>query len=158
MDILDGVLACRLLNIANFPSEQKQLANATDSKMGYNIAKMDYNNRPRKVFTNKAGDLLPKSNLSEEYIKIQTSNEVYYSNKHCYHKLSQRGRLLGNFNKISDNKYKEFNDKYKEFKNCEKKQNLINSRGEFSRCNYYDSKFQRENRCPDLPEQPDKNL
>ena len=70
MDILDGVLACRLLNIANFPGEQKQLANATDSKMGYNIAKMDYNNRPRKVFTNKAGDLLPKSNLSEEYIKI----------------------------------------------------------------------------------------
>lgn len=48
MDSLDGVLACRLLNIANFPSEQKQLANATDSKMGYNIAKMDYNNRPKR--------------------------------------------------------------------------------------------------------------
>ena len=59
------------------------------SKMDYNITKMDYNNQLRRIFTGKAGALLLNSNLSKGNIKVETSNDAYYSNE--YNKLSYRG-------------------------------------------------------------------
>ena len=48
MEILDGILAYRLLISANLHNEQKQLVKATVSKMDYQIMK----DQPKKVFTN----------------------------------------------------------------------------------------------------------
>lgn len=69
--------------------------------------------------------------------------------KNLYNKLSYRGIGCDDFDKISNNKQKEF-------KNREKKQSPINSLGEISRCNCCSSKFHWANNCPDIPEQVDR--
>ena len=46
-EILDGVLAYKLLNSANLTNEQKELVKATGSKMDYEIMK----DQLKKVFT-----------------------------------------------------------------------------------------------------------
>ena len=56
-----------------------------------------------KVFTNNAGNLLPKNNLSEENIKVKASDDVYYAKE--YNKSSHREEGGGNFIKISNNKH-----------------------------------------------------
>ena len=45
-------------------------------------------NQPRTVFTNNAGDLIPKNDLREEKVKTKASNNVYYAME--YNKLSYR--------------------------------------------------------------------
>ena len=50
MEILDGVLAYRLLNSANLTIEQKQLVKATVNKMDYTVMK----DQLKKVFTTVA--------------------------------------------------------------------------------------------------------
>ena len=95
MEILHAALSYKLLNSASLPKEQKQMIKASVSKMDYNIMK----DQLRKVFTNNADDLLPKNDLSEEKIKVEASNDVYYA-KEC-NKSSYRGRGRCNFNKIN---------------------------------------------------------
>ena len=94
-----GILAYSLLNSARLSREKKQLVKATISKMDHNTMK----NQLRKVFTNNAGNLLPKNNLSEENIKVKASDDVYYAKE--YNKSSHREEGGGNFIKISNNKH-----------------------------------------------------
>ena len=44
--------------------------------------------QPRIVFTNNAGDLIPKNGLREEKVKVKASNNVYCAME--YNKLSYR--------------------------------------------------------------------
>ena len=71
------LLASRLFNSADLFRQQKQLVKATVSKVDQNIMR----GKLRKVFTNNAGDLLPKNALGEEKNRVEACNDVYYAKK-----------------------------------------------------------------------------
>ena len=62
MELLDYVLAYKLLKCANFSREQKQLVKATVSEYDYNKMK----DQLRKVFIYNAVDFARKDKISEE--------------------------------------------------------------------------------------------
>ena len=74
MEILDGVLAYRLLNSANLTNEQKQLVKATVSKMDYQVMK----DQLKKVFTNTSADFDSKKVDCKDEIKVE-ENDIFYS-------------------------------------------------------------------------------
>ena len=51
------------------------MVKAAVRKVGYNIIK----DQLRKVCTNNAGGVLPKSDRNEEKNKVEASNDVYYA-------------------------------------------------------------------------------
>ena len=51
------------------------MVKAAVRKVGYNIIQ----DQLRKVCTNNAGGVLPKSDRSEENNKVEASNDVYYA-------------------------------------------------------------------------------
>ena len=59
MEILDGVLAYRLLNSANLTNDQKQLVKTTVSKMDYQIMK----DQLKKVFTSTSTNIDNKTDI-----------------------------------------------------------------------------------------------
>ena len=151
MEILDGVLAYRLLNSANLTRDQKQLVKATVSKMDYNIMK----DQLKKVFTNTARDLSSRDEAEEKFkIETEEKSDVYY-NKEINKYNTYRGRGRNNFNR---GRYNNNYNRNKEVKNSEKKQNPTNSKGEVCRCNFCGSRFHFVNNCPDAPERFDNNI
>ena len=74
MEILDGVLAYRLLNSANLTNEQKQLVKATVSKMDYQIMKDQLKN----VFTSISTNVDNKTDIDKIDVKSE-ENEVFYT-------------------------------------------------------------------------------
>ena len=76
MEILEGVLAYRLLNSANLTNEQKQLVKSTVSKIEYQIMK----DQLKKVFTSTSTDVDKKTDTDKIDVKSE-ENEVFYTSK-----------------------------------------------------------------------------
>ena len=119
MEILDGVLAYRLLNSANLTREQKQYVKVTVFEMDYDIMKYQLKN----VFTNTTGDLSPIDDRNESKIKVDSSqgtSDVFY-NKDYNKPQSYRGKGRGNSYRGKYNNHKDYNRNRKDFKSNEKK-------------------------------------
>ena len=76
MEILEVVLAYRLLNSANLTNEQKQLVKSTISKIDYQIMK----DQLKKVFTSTSTNVDKKADTDKIDIKSE-ENEVFYTSK-----------------------------------------------------------------------------
>ena len=76
MEILEVVLAYRLLNSANLTNEQKQLVKSTISKIDYQIMK----DQLKKVFTSTSTNVDKKADTDKIDIKSE-ENEVFYASK-----------------------------------------------------------------------------
>ena len=119
MEILDGVLAYRLLNSANLTREQKQLVKATVCKMDYDIMK----DQLKKVFTSATGDLSPIDDRNESKIKVDSSqgtSDVFYnkdySNPHSYRWKGRGISYRGNYKNHNASKRKDFKSNEKKTK------------------------------------------
>ena len=148
MEILDGVLAYRLLNSANLTNEQKQLVKATVSKMDYQVMK----DQLKKVFTNTSADFDSKKVDCKDEIKVE-ENDIFYSTSRFQtgQTYSNKGRGKSQFNRGKQH-FKSFN------KGPSKKTNPTNNKGEISRCNFCGSKFHWQKNCPDANEDCNTNL
>ena len=76
MEILEGVLAYRLLNSANLTNEQKQLVKSTVSKIDYQIMK----DQLKKVFTSTSTNVDKKADTDKIDVKSE-EDEVFYTSK-----------------------------------------------------------------------------
>ena len=76
MEVLDGVLAYRLLKSVNLTKQQKQLAKATVSNMDYQIMK----DQLKKVFTSSSGYVDNKADIDKIDVKSE-ENEAFYTSK-----------------------------------------------------------------------------
>ena len=76
MEILEVVLAYRLLNSANLTNEQKQLVKSTISKIDYQIMK----DQLKKVFTSTSTNVDKKADTDKTDVKSE-ENEVFYTSK-----------------------------------------------------------------------------
>lgn len=140
MEILDGVLAYRLLNSANLSDTQRQLVKATVNKMEYVIMK----DQLKKIFTNI--NLLNKNELkSEDDIKIE--RDSFYVKK----------SFEGASNAYRNNRYrqnpqhKNSDFKRKGFSASSERQNTnaTDNKGNILTCNVCGSIFHFANKCPD---------
>ena len=75
MEILDVVLAYKLLNSANPINMQKQLVKATVSKMDYQI--MD--DQPKKIFTSTSTNVHNKTEAGKTDVQPEENNAFYKS-------------------------------------------------------------------------------
>ena len=128
MEILDSVLAYRLLNNANLTNEPKQLVKATVSKMDYQIMK----NQFRKIFAITSTNIDNKADIDKIDVKLE-ENDVFYTSKNKNYR--QHNSFRGSFSR---------NKKNFENRNYNKKMNSLNNKGEISRCNFCGSKFRWE--------------
>lgn len=95
MEILDRILAYRLLISANLNNEQKQLAKATVSKKDYQTMK----GQLKKVFTNTNSDkTILKQKLKLKKVMLYFSKRVH-NQKHC---ILQGQSNYKNRNKINE--------------------------------------------------------
>ena len=76
MEILEGVLAYRLLNSSNLTNEQKQLVKSTVSKIDYQIMK----DQLKKVFTSTSTNVDKKADTDKIDVKSE-ENEMFYTSK-----------------------------------------------------------------------------
>ena len=155
MEILDGVLAYRLLNSANLSNEQKQLVKATVSKMDYQIMK----DQLKKVFTNTSENFLVTKDSFKPEVKSEES-DVFYASGNYNNMPNNCNRGCGRNNYF---RKKAFNRDYNSNKNYQnqgnnKKTNPLNAKGEVSRCNFCGSKFHWANNCPDALENFQKDI
>ena len=74
MEILDGVLAYRLLNSANLTNEQKHLVKGTVSKMDYQIMK----DKLKKVFTSTSTNVDKKTDVDKINVKSEENEVILY--------------------------------------------------------------------------------
>ena len=74
MEILDGVLAYRLLNNANLTNEQKHLVKGTVSKMDYQIMK----DKLKKVFTSTSTNADKKTDVDKINVKSEENEVILY--------------------------------------------------------------------------------
>ena len=107
MEILDGVLAYRLLNTVNLTNEQKQLVKATVSKMDYQIMK----DQLEKVFTSTSTNVNNKTDVDKTDVKLE-ENEVFYTsrNKNYRRKNSYSGSLIRNNQNFKNKNYNKKNE------------------------------------------------
>ena len=76
MEILEGVLAYKLLNSSNLTNEQKQLVKSTVSKIDYQIMK----DQLKKVFTSTSTNVDKKADTDKIDVKSE-ENEMFYTSK-----------------------------------------------------------------------------
>ena len=178
MEILDGVLAYRLLNSANLSEQHKQLVRATVSEMKYSIMKEQL----KKVFTNTASSSYVKEEppikleaidtfYGRDGIKCVESDhlenqeyDVYYDRslrpdysrstraRFQYQRRPYRGRRgqqsRGAYN--AHNGRSMLRERGGSFpRNSSRQSNPLDSNGEVTRCNVCDSRFHWALDCPD---------
>ena len=132
MEVLDGVLAYRLLKSVNLTKQQKQLVKATVSNMDYQIMK----DQLKKVFTSSSGYVDNKADIDKIDVKSEENEAFYTSKNNNYRNIIVLDDLSVEITKILKMK-------------ITKKINPFNNKGEISRYNFCGSKFHWEKNCPD---------
>ena len=156
MEILDGVLAYRLLNGANLSNANKQLVKATVGCMKYETMKQQL----KKVFTD--------TDITDEH-KVKTEKECYYEQSDDaydtfyssgYRGRGKRGNFRGRFNNNNSGRYSGNSGRYVDKNNgrgyksvnTARKLNIKDENGDISRCLVCDSKYHWAKNCPDAYE------